>query len=89
MRELRVESFYARLRSTTATAAVSSSPLLILPSVADVDSLCAVRVLAHVLSVDSIRFSIHPVSSAASTRALLASFFGTASSSPLCLILVN
>jgi cell division control protein 45 len=84
--ELRIESFYARLHST---AVGSSSPLLILPSIADADSLCAVRVLTHVLSADSIRFSIHLVSFVASTRALLASFSGTASSSPLCLVLVN
>jgi cell division control protein 45 len=85
VRELRVDSFYARLRAAAAAAAGSSSPLLILPSAADADSLCAVRVLAHVLSADSIRFSIYPVASAASASALLASF----ASAPLCLVLVN
>ncbi|WVZ88184.1 hypothetical protein U9M48_034731 [Paspalum notatum var. saurae] len=82
VRELRVDSFYARLRA----AAGSSSPLLILPSAADADSLCAVRALAHVLSADSIRFSIYPVASASSARALLASF---SAASPLCVLLVN
>jgi len=71
--------------AAAAAAAGSSSPLLILPSAADADSLCAVRVLAHVLSADSIRFSIYPVASAASASALLASF----ASAPLCLVLVN
>ncbi|CAD6268746.1 unnamed protein product [Miscanthus lutarioriparius] len=89
VRELRVDSFYARLRAAAAAAAGSSSPLLILPSAADADSLCAVRVLAHVLSADSIRFSIYPVASTASANALLASLSGTASSAPLCLVLVN
>ncbi|XP_066357107.1 cell division control protein 45 homolog [Miscanthus floridulus] len=89
VRELRVDSFYARLRAAAAVAAGSSSPLLILPSAADADSLCAVRVLAHVLSADSIRFSIYPVSSAASASALLASFSASSASAPLCLVLVN
>ncbi|KAF8707213.1 hypothetical protein HU200_030462 [Digitaria exilis] len=85
VRELRVDSFYARLRAAaSASAAGSSSPLLILPSAADADSLCAVRALAHVLSADSIRFSIYPVASAAAARDLLASF-----SSSSCLLLVN
>ncbi|KAF8775997.1 hypothetical protein HU200_003986 [Digitaria exilis] len=90
VRELRVDSFYARLRAAaaSASAAGSSSPLLILPSAADADSLCAVRALAHVLSADSIRFSIYPVASAAAARDLLASF-STSSSSSLCLLLVN
>ncbi|RCV36760.1 hypothetical protein SETIT_8G007000v2 [Setaria italica] len=86
VRELRVDSFYARLRSAAA-AAGSSSPLLILPSAADADSLCAVRALAHVLSADSIRFSIYPVASAARARDLLASF--SATTAPLCCVLVN
>ncbi|PUZ43515.1 hypothetical protein GQ55_3G015300 [Panicum hallii var. hallii] len=87
VRELRVDSFYARLRAAaSAAAAGSSSPLLILPSAADADSLCAVRVLAHVLSADSIRFSIYPVASAARARDLLASFSAAA---PLCCLLVN
>ncbi|KAJ1264604.1 hypothetical protein BS78_08G012000 [Paspalum vaginatum] len=85
VRELRVDAFYARLRA----AAGSSSPLLILPSAADADSLCAVRVLAHVLSADSIRFSVYPVASASSARALLASFSSSAAAAPLCLLLVN
>jgi len=84
VRELRVDAFYARISSaaTAAAAAGSTSPLLILPSTADADSLCAERALAHVLAADSVRFSVYPVASAAAARALLAS-------APLCLILVN
>uniref|UniRef100_K4AL66 CDC45-like protein n=1 Tax=Setaria italica TaxID=4555 RepID=K4AL66_SETIT len=83
VRELRVDAFYARLRAAAA-AAGSSSPLLILPSAADADSLCAVRAL---LSADSVRFSVFPVASAAAAaRTLLASF---SASAPLCLVVVN
>ncbi|KAF8671554.1 hypothetical protein HU200_049966 [Digitaria exilis] len=90
VRELRVDSFYARLRAAaaSASAAGSSSPLLILPSAADADSLCAVRALAHVLSADSIRFSIYPVASCRRRQGpprLLLHLF----SSSLCLLLVN
>ncbi|XP_062197104.1 uncharacterized protein LOC133900041 [Phragmites australis] len=85
VRELRVDSFYSRLRAAASDAA-SSSPLLILPSAADADSLCALKVLAHVLSADSIRFSIYPVASSAAAASLLASF---SSNSPLCLLLIN
>ncbi|KAM0922947.1 hypothetical protein ACQ4PT_005876 [Festuca glaucescens] len=67
--------FYARLRAAAvAAASAASSPLLILPSAADADSLCALKVLAQVLSADSVRFSIYPVASAAAAAALLASF---------------
>ncbi|KAK3139219.1 hypothetical protein QOZ80_5AG0379740 [Eleusine coracana subsp. coracana] len=87
VRELRVDSFYSRLRTAaTATGAACSSPLLILPSAADADSLCALRVLAHVLSADSIRFSVYPVASAAAAASLLASF---SADQPLCLLLIN
>jgi cell division control protein 45 len=87
VRELRVDSFYSRLRAAaTAAGAASSSPLLILPSAADADSLCALRVLTHVLSADSIRFSVYPVASAAAAATLLSSF---SADHPLCLLLVN
>ncbi|EEE51566.1 hypothetical protein OsJ_32793 [Oryza sativa Japonica Group] len=87
VRELRLDSFYARLRAAAAaSAADASSPLLILPSAADADALCALKVLTHVLSADSIRFSIYPVASAAAAASLLASF---SASHPLCLLLIN
>ncbi|KAL5224225.1 hypothetical protein ABZP36_010864 [Zizania latifolia] len=87
VRELRVDSFYARLRAAAAAAASdASSPLLILPSAADADALCALKVLTHVLSADSIRFSIYPVASAAAAASLLASL---SASQPLCLLLIN
>ncbi|XP_072975936.1 uncharacterized protein [Typha angustifolia] len=61
VRELRIESFYSRLRD--AASASSSSPLLIFPSASDADSLCALKIVTHVLSSDSIRYSVYPVSS--------------------------
>ncbi|XP_051180223.1 cell division control protein 45 homolog [Lolium perenne] len=95
VRELHADSFYARLRAAAVAAAAassaSSSPLLILPSAADADSLCALRILAHVLSADSVRFSVYPVASTAAAADLLASFSPDASSShpPLCVLLIN
>ncbi|CAM0874416.1 unnamed protein product [Alopecurus aequalis] len=94
VRELSADSFYARLRAAALAAAAastaSSSPLLILPSAADADSLCALRVLTHVLSADSVRFSVYPVASTSAAAELLASFSPAAASShPLCVLLIN
>ncbi|KAK1647315.1 hypothetical protein QYE76_065120 [Lolium multiflorum] len=93
VRELRADSFYARLRAAAVAAAAassaSSSPLLILPSAADADSLCALRILAHVLSADSLRFSVYPVASTAAAADLLASFSPDAAAPPLCVLLIN
>ncbi|KAJ7950465.1 cell division control protein 45-like [Quillaja saponaria] len=61
VREQRVESFYRRLRESV-TASLYS-PLLIFPSTSDVDSLCALKVIFHVLESDSIRYACYPVSS--------------------------
>ena len=61
MRELRVESLYTRLRESA--EASSSTPLLIFPSASDADSLCALKIVTHVLSSDSLRYSVCPISS--------------------------
>ena len=61
VREQRVESFYTRLRESV--SASSSSPLLVFPSTSDVDSLCALKVIFHVLESDSVRYACYPVSS--------------------------
>ncbi|RLM48710.1 hypothetical protein C2845_PMPSC055815 [Panicum miliaceum] len=65
-----VDSFYARLRA--AASAGSSSPLLILPSAADADSLCAVRVLAHPRSAASSSTGARTATSAGSPPAATA-----------------
>ncbi|CAL5424930.1 unnamed protein product [Camellia sinensis] len=62
VREQSVESFYARLRES-ALASASSTPLLIFPSTSDVDSLCALKIVGHVLESDSVRYACYPVSS--------------------------
>ncbi|XP_039146344.1 cell division control protein 45 homolog [Dioscorea cayenensis subsp. rotundata] len=61
VRECEVGKFYARMRD--AVSAATSSPLLIFPSASDADSLCALKIITHVLSSDSIRYSVYPVSS--------------------------
>ncbi|TKY66158.1 Cell division control protein 45-like [Spatholobus suberectus] len=62
MREQRVESFYAKLRDS-AISSSSSSPVLIFPSTSDADSLCALKIIFHVLESDSIQYACYPVSS--------------------------
>lgn len=61
VREQRVESFYAKLRESA--IASSCSPLLVFPSTSDVDSLCALKIIFHVLESDSVRYACYPVSS--------------------------
>ncbi|XP_030547834.2 cell division control protein 45 homolog [Rhodamnia argentea] len=61
VREQRVESFYTRLRESALSSA--DSPLLIFPSTSDVDSLCALKVIFHVLESDSVQYACYPVSS--------------------------
>ncbi|XP_058182116.1 uncharacterized protein LOC131300348 [Rhododendron vialii] len=61
VREQSIESFYARLRES-ATASSSTTPLLIFPSTSDVDSLCALKIIGHVLESDSVRYACYPVS---------------------------
>ncbi|KAJ0113131.1 hypothetical protein Patl1_01566 [Pistacia atlantica] len=61
VREQRLESFYTRLRESA--MASSESPLLIFPSTSDVDSLCALKIILHVLESDSVRYACYPVSS--------------------------
>lgn len=63
VREQKVESFYTRLRTTALASTSSSSPLLIFPSTSDVDSLCALKIVFHILESDSIRYACYPVSS--------------------------
>lgn len=61
VREQRVESFYTRLRESVSTS--SLSPLLIFPSTSDADSLCALKIIFHILESDSVRYACYPVSS--------------------------
>ncbi|XAR58740.1 hypothetical protein NMG60_11014250 [Bertholletia excelsa] len=60
VREQSIEAFYARLHKSA--VASSSTPLLIFPSTSDVDSLCALKIVGHVLESDSVRYACYPVS---------------------------
>ncbi|XP_076894310.1 uncharacterized protein LOC143546542 [Bidens hawaiensis] len=62
VREQSIESFYSRLRQSALNPA-SMTPLLIFPSTSDVDSLCALKIICHVLESDSVRYACYPVSS--------------------------
>ncbi|XP_038980770.1 cell division control protein 45 homolog [Phoenix dactylifera] len=86
VRELRVESFYSRLRD--AALASSSSPLLIFPSASDADSLCALKIVTHVLSSDSIRYSVYPVSSFSDIEKV-GGLNLRSSDQPISLVLIN
>ncbi|XP_068660832.1 uncharacterized protein [Aristolochia californica] len=86
VREERVQSFYARIRE--AVPASSSIPLLIFPSTSDVDSLCALKTITHILSSDSILYSCYPVSSFSEIEC----FVGPAlqsSDQPISFLLIN
>ncbi|KAF6147723.1 hypothetical protein GIB67_006696 [Kingdonia uniflora] len=61
VRELSVESFYARLRKTV--LASPTSTLMVFPSTSDVDSLCTLKIVSHIIQSDSIRYGSYPVSS--------------------------
>ncbi|KAL5994914.1 hypothetical protein ACLOJK_024971 [Asimina triloba] len=61
VREHRLESFYTRLREAASSSI--SLPLLIFPSTSDADSLCTLKIITHILSSDSVRYSCYPVSS--------------------------
>ncbi|GJW10855.1 reverse transcriptase domain-containing protein [Tanacetum coccineum] len=54
VREKSIESFYSKLRESAIRSA-GNTPLLIFPSTSDVDSLCAFKIIGHVLETDSVR----------------------------------
>ena len=68
VRETNVGAFYEKLRK--AVGAAVSSPLLIFPSAADTDSLCALKIATHLLVQDSIRYSVYPVAGFNSIQSL-------------------
>ncbi|KAG8477858.1 hypothetical protein CXB51_027437 [Gossypium anomalum] len=86
VREERVESFYARLRESV--RASSFSPLLIFPSTSDVDSLCTLKIIFHILESDSVRYSCYPVSSFQQIREYVGSDLSS-SSEPVTILLIN
>ncbi|GMI98643.1 cell division cycle 45 [Hibiscus trionum] len=87
VREERVESFYSRLKESA--RASSLSPLLIFPSTSDVDSLCALKIMFHILESDSVRYSCYPVSSFQEIREYSASELSSSSEEPVTMLLIN
>ncbi|KAF3327282.1 cell division control protein 45 [Carex littledalei] len=85
VRSIKAESFYSDLRA--AAAASATSPLLIFPSASDTDSLCALKIITHILSTDSILFSVYPVSSFADIAKN--SLLSSSKDQTLCLLLIN
>ncbi|KAK7395439.1 hypothetical protein VNO78_15997 [Psophocarpus tetragonolobus] len=84
MREQRVDSFYAKLRGSALSS--SSSPVLIFPSTSDVDSLCALKIIFHILESDSIQYACYPVSSFHEIHKYISS---ASNDEPLSVVLVN
>ncbi|GMH02488.1 hypothetical protein Nepgr_004327 [Nepenthes gracilis] len=99
VRELSIESFYTKLLESTLRESSSShfdssaapSPLLIFPSTSDVDSLCALKIIFHVLESDSIQYACYPVSSFDEIHKYIEPHLSSSSadSSPLTMLLIN
>ncbi|XP_050379291.1 uncharacterized protein LOC126796492 [Argentina anserina] len=83
VREKTVASFYWRLRESA--KASSGSPLLIFPSTSDVDSLCALKIILHVLESDSVGYSCYPVSSFQDIH----KYAGLSEENPITILLIN
>lgn len=87
VREKKLDSFYTRLRES-ATAS-SDSPLLIFPSTSDVDSLCALKIILHVLESDSVRYACYPVSSFQEIHKYAGPNLGSSSETQITILLIN
>lgn len=88
VREQSIESFYTRLRDS-ALASASTSPLLVFPSTSDVDSLCALKIIGHVLESDSVRYACYPVSSFKEIYNYTGDNLGPAADEPITILLIN
>ncbi|PHU05829.1 hypothetical protein BC332_26651 [Capsicum chinense] len=88
VREESIESFYTRLRDS-ALASASTSPLLVFPSTSDVDSLCALKIMGHVLESDSVRYACYPVSSFKEIYKYTGDNLGPAADEPITILLIN
>ncbi|KAK4365596.1 hypothetical protein RND71_013476 [Anisodus tanguticus] len=88
VREESIESFYTRLRDS-ALASASTSPLLVFPSTSDVDSLCALKIIGHVLQSDSVRYACYPVSSFNEIYKYTGDNLGPGPNEPIAILLIN
>ncbi|XP_061358323.1 uncharacterized protein LOC133302547 [Gastrolobium bilobum] len=84
VREHRVDSFYSKLRQSAISS--SSSPLLIFPSTSDVDSLCTLKIIFHILESDSIQYACYPVSSFHEIHKYTSP---TTNDNPISIVLIN
>ncbi|KAI5069918.1 hypothetical protein GOP47_0014261 [Adiantum capillus-veneris] len=85
VREKSGAAFYEGLRSYALAA--PSSPVLIFPSTADTDALCALKIATHLLAQDSIRYSVYPVASFNDIHSLIGTTLSTAE--PFVALLIN
>ncbi|KAJ4897561.1 cell division cycle 45 [Raphanus sativus] len=88
VRIMKVESFYAKLRESAASSG-SQNPLLIFPSSSDVDSICALKVITHILESDSIQYSCFPVSSFLEIHKYAGPGLCSSSETPVTILLIN
>ncbi|XP_059296454.1 uncharacterized protein LOC132049599 [Lycium ferocissimum] len=88
VREQSIESFYTRLRDS-ALSSSSTSPLLVFPSTSDVDSLCALKIIGHVLESDSVRYACYPVSSFKEIYKYTGDNLGPNADEPITILLIN
>ena len=94
VREQRVESFYSKLRESALRgmdpdSSIAQSPLLIFTSTSDVDSLCALKIIFHVLESDSIKYACYPVSSFNDIHKYLEASLSISEDTPLTMLLIN
>lgn len=87
VREQRLETFYTRLRESVSASSVS--PLLIFPSTSDADSLCALKIIFHILESDSVRYACYPVSSFEEIHKYAGPELSPLSNEPISILLVN
>lgn len=87
VREQSVESFYARLRKSAFSS--PNTPLLVFPSTSDVDSLCALKIIGHVLESDSVRYACYPVSTFKEIKKYTGPNLSSSSEEPITILLIN
>ncbi|KAL9999048.1 putative CDC45 family protein [Helianthus debilis subsp. tardiflorus] len=88
VREQSIESFYSKLRES-ALGSANNAPLLIFPSTSDVDSLCALKIICHVLESDSVRYACYPVSSFKEIHKYAGPSLSSLSDDPVTILLIN
>ncbi|XP_071689798.1 uncharacterized protein [Rutidosis leptorrhynchoides] len=87
VREQSIKSFYIKLCQSAKASA--SMPLLIFPSTSDVDSLCALKIISHVLESDSVRYCCYPVSSFKEIHKYAGPSLTSSNVDPVTILLIN